>query len=205
MPLFWLECSKKLEAIAKTGIFYSSNPYEKERFEQIASICNELISHYADLNPSKVEKFFNAENGYITPKVDIRSVVFKDNQILMVKEKSDGKWTIPGGWADIGYSPYEIAVKETFEEAGLIVEPLRVLAIMDKKCHPHPPSPFYSYKIFIQCKIKGGNLQAGIETLDANFFSENEFPELSDERLTLDQLKLIFERVTYPNIPVYCE
>ena len=205
MPLFCLECSKKLEAIAKTGIFYSSNPYEKERFEQIASICNELISHYADLKPSKVEKIYNVENGYVTPKVDIRSVVFKNNQILMVKEKSDGKWTIPGGWADIGYSPYEIAAKETIEEAGLIVEPVRVLAIMDKKCHPHPPSPFYSYKIFILCKIAGGNLQAGIETLDAKFFSENEIPELSEERLTSDQLKLIIDRVTDPNIPVYCE
>jgi ADP-ribose pyrophosphatase YjhB (NUDIX family) len=205
MPLFWLECSKKLEAIAKTGIFYSTNLYEKERFEQIASICNELISHYVDLKPSKVDNFYNLENGYVTPKVDIRSVVFKNNQILMVQEKSDGKWTIPGGWADIGYTPFEIAVKETFEESGLIVDPIRVLAIMDKKCHPHPPSPFYSYKIFILCKITGGKIQAGMETQDARFFNINEFPELSEERLTLNQLKIVIDIAFNPNNQVYCE
>jgi ADP-ribose pyrophosphatase YjhB (NUDIX family) len=205
MSLFWLDCSKKLEAIAKTGIFYSSNPYETERFEQIASIANDLISHYSNSEPQKVEMLYNMENGYVTPKTDIRSVVIKNKQILMVKEKADGKWTIPGGWADIGYTPFEVAVKETFEEAGLNVKPVRVLAIMDKKCHPHPPSPFYSYKIFILCKIEGGVLQPGTETLEAKFFNITDLPPLSEERLTIDQLKIVIERAENPDILTYCE
>jgi ADP-ribose pyrophosphatase YjhB (NUDIX family) len=205
MPLFWLECAKKLEAIAKTGIFYGSNQYEKERFEQIAAISNELISHYANLKPSKVEKFYNVENGYVTPKVDIRSVVFKDDQLLMVKEKSDGKWTIPGGWADIGYTPNEIAIKETFEEAGLEVKPIRVLAIMDKKCHAHPPSPYYAYKIFILCVSVGGFLQAGTETSEVKYFNLDELPDLSEERITKNQLNIVIERYKNPDILVYCD
>jgi len=205
MPLFWLECAKKLEAIAKTGLFYSSNPYDKERFEQIAAISNELIGHYTGLKPSEVDNFYNSENGYITPKVDIRSVIFKDDMILMVKEKSDGKWTVPGGWADIGFTPYEIAVKETLEESGLKVKPVRVLAIMDKKCHAHPPSPFYTYKIFILCEIIGGRLKASIETTEAKFFSLTDLPELSEERITSDQLNIIVERFYNPEVLIYCE
>lgn len=205
MSLFWLECAKKLEAIAKTGLFYSSNPYDKERFEQIAAISNELIGHYAGLKPSEVDNFYNSENGYITPKVDIRSVIFKDDMILMVKEKSDGKWTVPGGWADIGFTPYEIAVKETLEESGLKVKPVRVLAIMDKKCHAHPPSPFYTYKIFILCEIIGGRLKASIETTEAKFFSLTDLPELSEERITSDQLNIIVERFYNPEVLIYCE
>jgi ADP-ribose pyrophosphatase YjhB (NUDIX family) len=205
MPLFWLECAKKLEAIARTGIFYSSNPFDKERFEQIETISNELISHYSGLMPIEVNNFYNLENGYVTPKIDIRSVIFKNDMILMVKEKTDGKWTVPGGWADIGFTPYEIAVKETFEESGLEVKPIRVLAIMDKKCHSHPPSPFYSYKIFILCEITGGHLQASLETSESRFFNLGELPELSEERITPDQLRIIVERFQNPEIEVYCE
>lgn len=205
MSLFWLETAKKLQSIAQTGLFYSTNPYDRERYEQIVNLSNELIAHYGNQNVSKIENLFNIDNGYITPKVDIRSVIFKDEQILMVKEKSDGKWTFPGGWADIGYTPYEIAVKETREEAGLKVKPVRVLSIVDKKCHPHPPSPFYSYKIFILCEIIGGSLQAGTETIDARFFPLNEIPDLSEERLTPDQLKIAVERYKNPDLTVYCE
>ncbi len=205
MPLFWLETAKKLRAIAQIGKFYSTNLFDKERYEQIASLSNELIAHYSNYDPDKIEKFYNSDDGYITPKVDIRSVIFKEDKILMVKEKSDGKWTVPGGWADIGFTPYEIAVKETFEESGLIVTPVRVLAIMDKKCHSHPPSPFYSYKIFILCQITNGFLKTGIETSDVRFFAIKEIPKLSEERLTPGQLEIVIDRFYNPDKPLYCD
>lgn len=205
MSLYWLETAKKLQSIAQTGLFYSTSPYDRERYEQIVNLCNELIAHYGNQSVSRIKNLFNIDNGYITPKVDIRSVIFKDDQILMVKEKSDGKWTVPGGWADIGYTPYEIAVKETSEEAGLKVKPISVLSIVDKKCHPHPPSPFYSYKIFILCEIIGGILQASTETIDARFFPLNKIPELSEERLTPDQLNIVIERFKNPDLKVYCK
>ena len=205
MPQFWLDTAKKLQAIAQTGLFYSTNPYDRERYEQIEELGNSLIAHYSIHSPVEVAAFFVGDNGYITPKVDIRAVVFKNNEILMVQEKADGKWSIPGGWADVGYTPYEIAIKETCEEAGLEVVPERLLAVMDKKCHPHPASPFYSYKIFILCQVTGGHLQAGMETLDAHFFNLNEIPELSIDRLTQNQLDIVVERFRNPNLAVYCE
>jgi ADP-ribose pyrophosphatase YjhB (NUDIX family) len=205
MPYFWIEAAKKLQAIAQTGLFYSTNQYDRERFEQVESISNELISHYSNLSPEIIKILFSGDNGYITPKVDVRAVILRNNQLLMVKEKADGKWSVPGGWADIGYTPYEIAVKETFEEAGLVVKPIRLLAVMDKKCHPHPPTPFYSYKIFILCEIISGEIKSGNEILDAKFFDLNDIPELSIERLTTDQIQIIVERFNNPELPVYCE
>ena len=205
MPQFWLDTAKKLQAISKTGLFYSENPYDRERYEQIGELGNELIAYYSEHTPVEIERFFSGDDGYITPKVDVRAVVFQNNEILMVQEKADEKWTIPGGWADIGYTPYEIAAKETFEEAGLIVKPIRLLAVMDKKCHPHPASPFYSYKIFILCHIIGGTVHAGMETLDAKFFNLNNLPELSTDRLTQNQIEIIVDQYKNPDISVYCE
>ena len=204
-PISWLEAVKQLQAIAQTGLFYKSNTYESERYEQIIEICREQLSQYTNNSPEELNKFFHDDTGYITPKTDIRAVVFQDSKILMVQEKVDGKWTIPGGWADVGYTPNEIAVKETLEEAGLKVKPIRLLAVMDKKCHPHPPSPFYSYKIFILCEIIGGNLGAGSETIDAQFFELNNIPELSTERLTKDQLEILVELYNNPQLSAYCE
>lgn len=205
MPFYWLEAAKKLQAIAQTGLFYSTSPYDRERFDQVELISNELITRYSNLSPEIVKDLFSGDNGYITPKVDVRAVIFKNNQLLMVKEKADGKWTIPGGWADIGYTPFEVAVKETFEEAGLVVKPIRLLAVMDKKCHPHPPTPFYSYKMFILCEIIDGETKSGDETLDVNFFDLNDIPDLSIERLTTDQIEIIVERFNNPELPAYCE
>jgi ADP-ribose pyrophosphatase YjhB (NUDIX family) len=205
MPQFWLDTAKKLQAIAQTGLFYSTNPYDRERYEQIEELGNALISHYSEHSPVEIAKFFAGDDGYITPKVDVRAVVFNNNEILMVQEKADEKWTVPGGWADIGYTPYEIAVKETREEAGLDVVPVKLLAVMDKKCHPHPASPFYSYKMFVLCEITGGRLEAGMETLDAQFFNINNIPELSVDRLTQNQLNIIVEQYKNKNLDVYCE
>jgi ADP-ribose pyrophosphatase YjhB (NUDIX family) len=204
MPL-WLEISKKLHAIAESGLFFTTNFYERERYEQIKELSNELISHYSNTNPEKVKSFYDVDDGYVTPKVDIRSVVISNEGVLFVKEKADSKWTFPGGYADIGFSPFEVAVKETFEEAGLEVKAVRLLAVMDKKMHPHPPSPFYMYKMFILCEIKGGTLSPGSETLDAKFFPLHTIPELSEPRLTQDQYNLILKLYFNSDLQTYCE
>jgi ADP-ribose pyrophosphatase YjhB (NUDIX family) len=137
--------------------------------------------------------------------VDIRAVVFRDEKILMVREKSDGGWALPGGWADIGFTPTEVAIKEVREEAGFEVQPVKLLAILDKKCHPHPPSPYHVYKVFIQCDIVGGKGKEGMETSAVSFFGENEWPELSVERNTDSQIKMLFEYLRNPLKPVQCD
>lgn len=193
MEHYWLEIAKKLQAMAQSGLAYSDNQYDIERYEELRNISAEIMSKYTDIEIETIKDLFCNETGYQTPKVDIRGVVFKGNKILMVKEKLDGAWALPGGWADVGLTPAEVAIKEIKEEAGLEVKSVKLLAVYDKKCHPHPPSPYHVYKIFIMCEIVGGTTAAGLETSEVGFFEIDELPELSIERNTESQIRTMFE------------
>jgi len=199
----WLEWAKQLQSIAQAGLAYSKDVYDLERFEQIRSLSVEIMSHYTDLEQTKIRELFTNETGYATPKVDIRAVVFKNNKILMVKEKTDGKWSLPGGWGDIGLSPGEVAVKEVKEESGFEVKALKLLGVLDKKCHPHPPSAYHVYKLFIHCELLGGKPTSSIETSAIDFFAEDELPPLSIERNTESQIKMAFAYLQDPDKPAY--
>ncbi|KYD00187.1 NUDIX hydrolase [Heyndrickxia sporothermodurans] len=199
----WLEWAKQLQAIAQAGLTYSNDIYDKERFELIRKISIEILSNQTNMDTTFIKDLFANETGYQTPKVDIRAVVFKDRKILMVKEKTDNKWALPGGWADIGLSPSEVAVKEVKEESGYDVKAVKLLGIQDKKCHPHPPSLYHVYKIFIQCEIIGGKSLEGIETSDVSFFSENELPELSEARNTKSQIEMAIRIANRSDEPIY--
>jgi ADP-ribose pyrophosphatase YjhB (NUDIX family) len=199
----WLEWAKELQSIAQTGLAYTNDVYDQERFQGIREISVKILEHYTELDKQKIKDLFANETGYATPKVDIRAVVFKDNQILMVREKSDGAWALPGGWADIGLAPSEVAVKEVKEESGFDVRAVKLLAVLDKKCHPHPPSSSYVYKMLIQCEIIGGNPRGSIETSAVQFFSEDNLPPLSTARNTKSQIKLAFKYLKNPQEPVY--
>lgn len=189
----WLEWAQRLQAIAQAGLTYTDNGYDIERYEELREISIAMMREQSGAPYSVVKELFASEKGYPTPKVDVRGVVFREGDILLVREKSDGKWTLPGGWADIGYTPKEIAVKEIREEAGLIVRADKLLAVLDKKCHPHPPQPYYIYKLFIRCEPIGGEMAAGLETSDVAYFGEHELPELSTDRTTESQIRLMFD------------
>ena len=199
----WLDWAKQLQSIAQAGLTYSKDVYDLERFELIRNISVDILAHYTDMDRPVIKDLFAGETGYATPKVDIRAVVFKDDKILMVRENTDGNWALPGGWADIGHTPSEVAVKEVKEESGFNVKPIRVLAVTDKKCHPHPPSAFHVYKIFIQCEIIGGQPAIGIETSEVKFFAENELPPLSTARNTKTQIEMAFKYLKNPHEAVY--
>ena len=145
------------------------------------------------MKKKKVENF---------PKVGIGVMIFKENKILLVKEKIDGRWSIPGGWADIGYSPSEIAVKEAREESGADVNPVRLLAVIDKLKHNYPLSPFHTYKIFILCELLANNISAGTETTEVNFFTFEDLPPLSETRNTNEQIQMLFHLWKNPTEPV---
>lgn len=201
----WLEWVKRMQAIAQSGLTYTQCEFELERYQTLQTLTIEILEHHTPHDFQDLNELFKHESGYATPKVDVRGVVFKENKILLVQEKMDHKWAIPGGWADVGLTPKEVAVKEVFEEAGLEVTAERLLAVMDKRDHDHPPSPFYIYKIFIACTQTGGTLQAGSETLDAQFFSLDELPPLSEHRNTQSQIEEISTLFHNPSIPAYCD
>lgn len=194
----WLHWAQRIQAIAQTGLTYTKDGYDIERYEELREISIEMMREQTGEPYPVVKELFASEKGYPTPKVDVRGVVFQDGKILMVREKADGKWTLPGGWADIGYTPKEVAVKEIREEAGLDVRAVKLLAVLDKKCHPHPPEPYYIYKLFILCEQTGGSPEAGLETSDVAYFGENELPELSRNRATESQIRLMFEYLHDP-------
>ncbi len=199
----WLEWAKELQSIAQTGLTYSKDIYDLERYEMIRNISVEIVTQYTNMDNKTIKDLFANETGYTTPKVDVRAVVFKENKILMVREDSDGDWSLPGGWGDIGLTPSEVAIKEVKEESGFDVKAEKLVAVIDKKCHPHPPSLYHVYKIFIQCEIIGGQLREGIETNAVDFFAENDLPSLSIARNTPSQIQLAFKYLYNPQEPVY--
>jgi len=197
----WLEWIKQVYAVAQWGLTYSKDPFELERYEVLKSLSKEMMADFTEIDQTRIPELFAHEVGYVTPKVDVRGVVFKDDKILMVQERWDGRWSLPGGWADIGLSPAEVAAKEVMEESGFIVKPIKLLAVLDKKFFSHPISAFHIYKHFILCEIEDGEAQTGLESIGVNFFGLDELPPLSSHRITQEQLELLFQHAKEPNRP----
>jgi ADP-ribose pyrophosphatase YjhB (NUDIX family) len=200
-----LDYAKRLKNIAHLGLTYSLSEYDTERYTELNAIALELMALATRQPLDKLVNYFDETREYITPKVDIRGVVFNDQgEILLVKEKLDGFWSLPGGWADIGSSPRENVVREVLEETGLQVVPVKILAIHDKRCHPHPPSLNYVYKMFIHCRITGGSLNTAFDILDKGFFTKDNIPPLSTSRVLPEQIALMFDYLRDPEkAPVF--
>lgn len=193
-----LEIAKRVQALAQNGLFYTESDFDRERYEELQELSVEVMSLLTDQPIEKLELHLENPFGYATPKVDVRGVVFRDDKLLMVQEQEDNLWSIPGGWADIGFSPNEIAVKEVFEEAGLVVEAKKLIGIVDKKFYTHPSSPFYVYKIFIHCEYLSGELKPNHETMGLGFFDKKEIPPLSPGRIAPEYIERIFDFYSNP-------
>lgn len=199
-----LNLIKRVKALADTGLVYSENDYAKERYEELIRISIELLSVAGNTGIEVLQDFFLPEKDYPTVKVDVRGFVLNNrNEVLMAKERIDQKWTIPGGWADIGDSPSEAVIKEIEEETGLHTRVERLLAIYDKRCHPHPPQPLYVYKLIFLCEIAGGELRHGYDMQGAAFFPMDKLPELSKDRILKGQLRQLYELAQDADSKVY--
>lgn len=169
----------QLQAIAQAGKFYGHDVYDQERYQQLEDEAKQLISQLTTATPEQLDLFFDQDTGYVTPKVDVRAATFKDEKILLVQEKAVQTWSLPGGWADLGYSASEIAVKETQEEAGIQVQPVRLIAVYDMAKHQYSQQSFnYIYKLFFECQPNDAALQSGVETSDAAYFTLEEALQL---------------------------
>ncbi|WP_400194316.1 NUDIX hydrolase N-terminal domain-containing protein [Hymenobacter sp. B81] len=209
-PTDWLAIAQRLQALAQAGLAYALSVYDTERYEELHALSLQMMAGLTGEPVSRLSTLFAGETGYPTPKVDIRAVLFRGaDEILLVREKVDGgRWSLPGGWADVGYTPFEVAVKEVREETGLEAEAVRLLALFDKKKHPHPPEPWYVYKAFILCRPVGGALRADTaETTGARWVSRTELPHLalSMDRVTHSQLELMWAFAHQPALPTLCD
>lgn len=191
-----LEYAKRLKAMADTGLVYAKDEYEKERYEELLQISLEMMGQESNQSVSELTDFFMPTKDYPTPKVDVRGLVLNDEQkVLMVKEKADGKWSLPGGWGEIGFTASEVIEKEIKEETGLDAQAKRLLAVYDKKCHPHPPQPFYVYKMIFLCEVSGGKLTDAFDIEEAGFFAVDSLPEISTDRILREQIERLHVKV----------
>jgi ADP-ribose pyrophosphatase YjhB (NUDIX family) len=189
----WLEWAARLQSVAQAGLTFGGDQYDLDRYQQIRTISVEILLEYTGISDEKIRDLFASGTGYQTPKVDIRASVFKGNKILMVREKIDGAWALPGGWADVNTSVSESAARECLEEAGAIVKPKRIIAIHQADKHYSFPYPYTVYKIFVECEHIESNFSDNIETLEAGFFLIDLLPPLSTERNTKEQIEMCFE------------
>lgn len=197
---------KRLTALADTGLLYCKNEYDKERYLELKEISFRLLHEFSGSSMEDLKFMLPTVKDYPTAKVDIRGLVIsEDKKILLVKESIDGKWSLPGGWGDIGHSPKETIVKEFKEETGLDVIPERLLAIFDKKMHPHPPQPFYVYKMVFYCKQVSTEITKGFDVLDVQYFSIDNLPELSEDRILKSQINIAASKIFAGEVDVYVD
>lgn len=189
----WIEYAIEIQSIAQAGLAYVKDEYDKERYERLRDIAAKMLVLKSDLPLNKVKDLFCNETGYPTPKVDTRAAVFKDNQILLVQEKN-GTWSLPGGWCDVDQSIGQNVVKETNEEAGLQVKPVKLIAVQDRNLHNEPIYAYGIVKVFVLCELLGGDFKENSETIQSQYFSLDQLPSpLATEKVTRKQIELCFE------------
>lgn len=204
----WLRWARELEAIAQTGLAYEPAPYDRERYDRLRSLASEMLAAGGDggtWTPERVEGLFRGETGYATPKIDVRCAVFDpEDCLLLVREIADaGRWTLPGGWADVNLTPAENALREVREESGFAAEVRKLAAVWDRTRQGHAPKVFSCAKMFFVCGLAGGEARSSAETSEVRWFTEADLPlsDLSRERVLPHQLHRMFEHWRNPALP----
>lgn len=186
----------QLRSVADIGLLYAKNEYDIARYTELQHISTQMLNEITGFGEEAISIMFPQAKDYPTAKIDIRGIVLSaDNKILLARESADGKWSLPGGWGDIGYSPKETIIKEFKEETGLDVAPERLLAVFDKRMHPHPPQPFYVYKMIFWCKAISSAFNKGFDVLDVQYFDIDQLPELSEDRILKSQIQVLYQKI----------
>ncbi|MFA6001475.1 MAG: NUDIX hydrolase [Thermoleophilia bacterium] len=180
MPL-WLEWAREIQGLCQTGLAFAGTDYETQRYTRLNEIAAEIASHTNETSDELVENF-SAQPGYATAKIDVRGAVVRDGKILLVQERRDQKWCMPGGWADVGDIPSEMVAREVWEESGFTVAARKVIAVFDANRGGRPLELYHAYKIIFLCDITGGEARPSDETMDVGFFDFDELPSLSMQR-----------------------
>lgn len=194
------EWFRRLRVVAQYGLTYSKDPYDLERFREVAAIADEMAVRLTQQPLEAVVQALRLETGPPSPKLDVRAAVFRGDEILLVREASDGLWTLPGGWVDLGESPAEAAAREVKEESGFDCVPRKLFAVVDRNKHPHGPLLFHVYKLFFWCELVGGVETTSLETTAVGFFRENALPPLSSTRVLPAQIFQAFRHRERPEL-----
>ena len=197
----WLGWVKRLQAIAQDGLTYATDDYDLERYERLRGVAAEILAAHSTGDLEESRALLALEAGPATPKVDVRAAVFGEGGILLIKEPDDGGWSLPGGWADVGETPAEAAVREVREESGYRVRAVKLLCAYDRDRQGHTPIPYHVYKLVFLCEILDQTPSEIVDTDGVGFFGEHELPEVSISRVSPAQIRLFFEHHRLPGLP----
>jgi ADP-ribose pyrophosphatase YjhB (NUDIX family) len=196
----WIDWAREIYSLSQSGLTYSGNPYDIDRYQRLQEITAEMIASQSELAKESVLESFSMQAGYITPKIDVRGAVVQDGKILLVQERADEKWALPGGWADLGDAPAAMVEREVWEESGLRVKAEKVLAVLDAN-RIEPFEFYHAYKIIFLCRLLEGQPYPNFEILAVDFFERGHLPPLSSYRTNEDMLQEVFAHVANPNRP----
>ncbi len=198
----WLSIARELRAISQTGLAFTADGFDRQRYERVRELSASMLAQGSGESYAAMIEILRKDFGYATPKVDVRGAAFVDGRVLLVREISDGKWTLPGGWADVNQSPAECVSREIAEESGFEAKPLKLAAVRDYHKSGHPPRSIDSiYKLFFICEITGGSARVSDETSDVAFFARDDLPPLSLGRTTSAQIDRMFQHAQHPELP----
>jgi len=188
-----LELARRLHALARTGLHFCGNEYDRQRYEEIERIAAELLAGHEPADRDALLALWRGETGYVTPKVEVRGAMFRDDRVLLVRETADGRWTLPGGWADVNESPSQAIEKEIEQESGFRARAVKLAALYDRSRHGHGETLFHGWKAFFLCEITGGEARGSYETDAVGFFAPDDLPPMSLGRSTPRQVARMLE------------
>jgi ADP-ribose pyrophosphatase YjhB (NUDIX family) len=188
-----LDIARRMLALSQSGLHFTREEYDRERYREIADMAAQLLAAESAHAADALKSTWFVEDGYATPKMDVRGAIFRDDRVLLVREVADGKWTLPGGWADVNDSPSHAVEKEIEQESGFTARAVKLAALYDRNGHDHPHYLFHAWKAFFICEITGGEPRLSNETDGVDFFALDALPELSLGRSTAPQIRRMYE------------
>ena len=191
---YWIELARELQSIAQAGLTYATDTFDIERYKRLREMAAEMISRCSGLPLEQAHGSLSMQEGYMTPKIDVRGAVIRDGRLLLVRERSDGGWCMPGGWADVGEAPSLCVEREIKEESGYLASAASIVGIYDNNNDYEPIEFYHSYKIVFLCDLNGGEATTSNETSDVGFFSPDELPPLSERRTSTRHIGDVFAR-----------
>ena len=200
----WLCWAREIYSLSQAGLTYSGNEYDIYRYKRLQEITAEMLADQSALSRETILQSFSMQSGYATPKVDVRGAVFRDGKILLVHEKADGKWAMPGGWGDIGDAPAGMVAREVWEESGFRVNVDKLVGVFDGN-RIQPFEFYHAYKLVFLCSIVSGEATPSMETLDVEFFEMSALPPLSETRTNRRILDEVLAHTTDPSRPTFFE
>ena len=197
----WLSLAREFQALAQTGLHYAQDKFDRLRYERVRELAAEMMALGSGAGVEQIMELFRQDLGYGTPRVGVRGAAFRDGRVLMVREVTDGRWALPGGWADVNQTAAECVTREIWEETGFTARAVKLCGVWDRRRHGFPPNPLTIYTLFFLCELTGGAPRTSIETTEIGFFAEDHLPELSPGRNQLHQIRRMFAHQAEPLLP----